>query len=123
MRYIVFGLLAVITILITLQFIDKKGTRSHIVRGYLIGIFSLVIVVINTVEFSIKRGGLVWDGPFIIHLLFGMTAFSLFTMTAITGSVARKEKSMVKDHGNKARLLRGFLILAVATGVLIRIFR
>jgi len=122
LRLIVFGLTGLAVVLFIAQFFGKKGTKNHITRGILVGVLSLVVVVINTLDISIKRG-LVWDTAFIIHTVLGSLFFISLGATSVMGYLLKNDKSYLRTHRFLANATAGFLFLTLCGAVLIRLFR
>ena len=122
MRTIVFGLTLLAVILFVIQFFGKKGTRGHVMRGILVGVFSLVVVVINTWDISLKRG-LTWDVPFLAHTIPGTGFFISLGITALLGYLLRHNPSLKNRHRIWANITGSLLFLTLAAAVLIRFFR
>ena len=122
MRILVLVLISLVVVLFVSQFFGKKGTWVHIIKGILMSILSLVIVVINTVEISLKSG-LIWDTAFIIHTVVGGLFFISLVATSIAGYRVKKGKLDSLTHYSLATVVGIFLFLTLFTAVLIRFIR
>ena len=122
MRILVFGLTLLAVVLFIAQFFGQKGTRNHILRGILVGILSLTVVVINTVEISLKRG-LIWDDAFIIHTLLGSLFFLGLVATSVAGYLVKNKRMNSLIHKRISLLTGFFLFLTLSAAVLLRFAR
>jgi hypothetical protein len=124
LRLLVFSLTGLAVFLCISQFTGSKGTRAHIAKGIMVGIVSLVVITINTVDISLRRG-LSWDLPFIIHTFIGTLFFLSLIATCIFGFLSRgKGRFAYKPvHQLLATMTGTYLSLALLAAIIIRFFR
>ena len=122
MRILVFTLTGLAVILFVKQYFGQKGTTNHIIRGFLVGLLSLAVVIINTVDISLKRG-LVWDLPFLTHTIIGTLFFISLILTSVAGYLVKKKLGFVKNHKIMVNISAVFLFLTLFAAGLIRLFR
>ena len=126
-RLLVFGLTGLAVVLFIIQFFSKKGTRAHITRGVLVSILSLTVVIINTLDISLKRG-LTWDLPFIVHTVLGTLFFISLWITSLVGyflgsnDVVLKTKK-IKIHRFTANITAVLFFLTLVASGFIRLIR
>jgi len=122
MRFLVITLTILTVLLFIRQFFGSKGTKSHIVRGVLIGILSVTGVIINTIFVSLQRG-LVWDIAFITHIALGAGFFLGLIVTCILGWQTMHKRELRVWHRLSAHMTRVFLFLTLSAAALIPLVR
>ncbi len=122
MRILVLALTLLAVALFIWQFLGVKGKRAHVARGMAIGLLSILIVVINTVSVSTKRG-LTWDAVFIIHTILGSVFFSGLLITCALGFLTMRQEVPKSWHRLSANITGIFFFLTLIAAAAIRFFR
>lgn len=108
MRVLVLILTFSLVLSFVLQWLRPKGTEAHIIRGAWILISSVSIVMLNIVSRQI-----IWDLPFLIHVLLGGVAFLYLIQTFTSGAslIERKDKAIEFLHRRAVLFATVFLVL------------
>ena len=101
-----------------LQLFGPKGTRVHIVKGVLVGVFALLSIIVNTAWIAFTRG-LIWDFPFLIHIGFGAAFLFAWYLTALSGRESMQNPKVKRWHRFFAWMQGIYLFLTIVAGIMI----
>ena len=127
LRLIADTLTLIAAILFLFQFRKQKGDFSHILRGTIVIPLVATSIFINIVS-RLLSGGLVWDAPFIIHVLLGSGLFLSICATALSGqSIGRGSEAAIPTHVSVhrfyGRVAAVFLVLTFLAAPLLHLMR
>ncbi|MBI5732778.1 hypothetical protein HY967_02335 [Candidatus Jorgensenbacteria bacterium] len=122
LRFIVLGLTVGAATCLLWNLFGQKGTFSHIVRGICVGVFSIIVVVINTIYIGASRG-IVWDASFTTHTILGFWFFLGIIITCITGFQVFLRNLPTRFHRISAYLTAFFLAFTLLVAFLIPTLR
>ena len=93
-----------------LQAVLPKGTRRHIIQGFLPGIFAISSIVINTAWVHSTRG-LVLDPPFILHMILGLGFVAAWAASCKTGiHLLWQKKEASRKYHRRMFVIQGILL-------------